>query len=258
MIDFNQYKIPALYYIIILTGITFVIYLMYFVLGYYGYLRGLMDCLSFKNLVLGKWGRCINAFPRNTCQDLDHGFVYGWCNDADNNGPLPGTREGPYEGYCAEWSWKKDQCPPAVCKGDYPYGIGKQLPYQKWGWCADASVNRPMKGTSCGPSDGQCVNWVWNEEQCSDMCPAKFSDEEQMKEEQEEQCGPQKLTSLVCGEVNGENISCPPLKMKNKCNNVCGKVKGPNGQIVLQCPPPTCDCADDDKCICQKRSLSLW
>lgn len=254
MIDSTNYKTYGLYYLIILIGATIIMYTLYYIVGYYGYLRGLINCLSFKNLIFGRWGTCLNTVPRESCQELDHGYIYGWCNDPDNYGPLPGTSDGPYVGSCSEWSWKKSTCPPATCKGCYPYGIGNQKPYQKWGWCADSGVNRAMKGSSCGPTTGQCVNWVWDEGQCIDVCPAKFAPEEQ----QEEQCSETILDSTVCGLVDGEAIACPPNRIKNRCNNVCGTVLDEDGNNVLQCPPPNCGCGSD-KCICpQEKPPGGW
>jgi hypothetical protein len=234
-------------YVLYLSIATAIIMLLYIVVGNYGYLRGMGACLSFKNLVLRRWGHCFRAAPKETCQELEHGYVYGWCNDADNYGPMAGTREGPYVGNCADWSWKKDECPPITCKGNYPYGIGKQAPFQKWGWCADN--DRAMKGSQCGPTDGTCNNWIWNEYQCPDTCPT--FQEDVAEEAIAESCGEEVVASHVCGKLEGGNkLQCPPTVLKNKCDNVCGNVRGPDGVVRLQCPPPSCSCKDD--CICDK------
>ena len=222
------------------------------------YLISLNSCFNLTNLFRGKIGNCFSS-PKKRCHDLNHGQIYGWCNDARRYGPLIGTSSGPLSGTCENWSWQKSSCPPIQCKSKYPIGIGSQKPLQKWGWCMD--TGRAMIGERCGPLTGSCVNWVWDEDKCTNqpVCPAelnrKTTRNEVIKSITESGSGSgsgseseSEVCSNICGNVNGEKVSCPPKCTSGgvRCKNVCGLI---NGQFI-KCPPPDCD-KNVDKCICQ-------
>jgi hypothetical protein len=151
---------------------TVIIFLMYWFLANWYTLRASYKCTNLKNTVTGKIGKCFDSVQGTTCQNTDLGYIYGWCNDSNNYGALPGTKSGPYLGYCTNWIWSKNQCPPTQCVGDFPYGIGKQntCQSQRWGWCADTGVNKSMIGGPCGPIDAKCNDWIWEVKKCPTSC----------------------------------------------------------------------------------------
>lgn len=153
----------------LLLLVTIVFTAFYWVLVNWGMIRATYRCVNLKNTVTGNIGKCFSSNEGTSCQNTDLGYIYGWCNDADNYGPLPGKSTGPYVGYCSQWSWCKGQCPPYQCSGSFPKGIGEQEP-QVWGWCADAGVERAMIGTACGPRGAKCNNWLWDVKKCPTSC----------------------------------------------------------------------------------------
>ena len=218
------------------------------------YLIAFNSCFNLTNLFRGKISNCF-ASPSiaDTCHDLNHGQIYGWCNDTNRYGPQIGNKFGPLKGYCTNWSWQKKTCPPIQCKTSYPVGIGDQNPIQKWGWCMD--TGKAMKGERCGPINGVCVNWVWDVNKCSNqpVCPAKLNNTslnnkiekgnnvKAMDGHTDEVC------SNVCGKIGNETVNCPPkcISKKSSCKNICGLVKGQ----IIPCPPPNCN-KGEDKCMC--------
>src|SRR3989344_728582 len=141
-------------YLQIIGGILVVLIIIYSLIGNFGYMRGFLGCLTFKNLLLGQWGSCFRAYPAKTCQGLEHGYVYGWCNDLHEGQPIgamAGTKTGPYTGSCTDWIWNKDDCEPSQCKDIQEQCLGSR----QWGWCADKGNERAMKGKASGPSGGQ-------------------------------------------------------------------------------------------------------
>lgn len=160
-------------------------------------------------------GKCFDSVQGTNCHNTDLGYLYGWCNDRDNYGPLLGSKSGPYEGYCEQWSWSKDKCPPYQCSGIYPTGLANQeakIP-RKWGWCSDKGVNRAMIGTACGPRNDECDNWVWNAKKCPKGCNVSTP--------LKKRCSGDKC-QLVCGnKYNGEKSTCPPKCGKSECKDKC-------------------------------------
>lgn len=222
---------------------TIILGSLYFLLSNWEYYSALNHCLTtFKALTITTT-KCFRTPRNDTCHDIIEGSPYGWCNDDDNYGMLPGTSAGPFGTVCSQWIWKKRDCPPQQCKGNGPYGIGNQKPFQKWGWCADPGVSRAMIGKPCGPSDGKrCNNWIWNVKDCPENCQ-KDAPKCKKEPEDSEDCGD------VCGEINGTKVPCPPKCTKPKhCANVCGVVKTKqNEATIIKCPPPGCQ---DQECIC--------
>ena len=211
----------------LLVLISIFLTLFYWFVANWSLLRATYSCISLKNTITGNLGKCFNSREGTSCQNTDLGHVYGWCNDEDNYGPLPGSKNGPYSGYCAQWSWCKGQCPPYQCPGDFPKGIGKQDP-QVWGWCDDKGVERSMIGTACGPRGAHCNNWVWDVKKCPTAC---------------QKPPPMPLKKR-----------CP--SGKNKCQLVCGSR---DDGSTLNCPPPKCGknkC--QDKCICEGPPADPW
>lgn len=197
----------------------------------------------------GNFGACFRSPRGNNCVDMPRNKAYGWCNDADNYGMLPGTASGPFGTSCIDWVWNKKDCPPVQCKGTYPYGLGGQKPYQTWGWCADPGVNRAMRGRQCGPINGEvCNHWIWDPSTCPDTCPTRVNAAKLARDKKTAKDGT--VCNRVCGLVNGVEIPCPPKcykpKQKKTCTNICGVMK--NGAIV-DCPPPA---GSGDKCICKR------
>jgi hypothetical protein len=228
---------------------TIIVNIIYYIVGNWEWLLAINNCMTLNRLGRGNIGKCFNTINSNTtvCQDLTHGYTYGWCNDQDNYGPLPGTQDGPYGSTCVDWSWVKTDCPPVECSGKYPYGIADQTPYQRWGWCADPGVNRAMRGKQCGPTEGTCNNWIWDQALCPKTCGKRRPQAIKVNANAEEECG------TVCGNIGGKNIACPPKckpktkTKKAKCQNLCGLVNG----IWVNCPPPPCE--SGDKCICSTK-----
>ena len=223
--------------------ISIVLYIIGYIIENWEYLRAVNECVTLKRTVRGDISRCFRT-PKDTCQELHHGYTFGWCNDPDNYGALPGNIDGPYIGTCSTWSWKKKDCPPISCKGNYPYGIKGQKPFQKWGWCADEGVNRSMIGSQCGPRDETCQNWIWDESVCPNTCPNR---QKRRLKKRKPKLKKEKVCGKVCGTVNGKKVECPPKcfdKKKNKCSTQCGMING----VWIDCPPPPCV---DDKCICK-------
>lgn len=231
---------------------TIIVNVIYYIVGNWEWLFAVNSCMTLNKLVRGKLGTCLATPAADiSCQEMQHGYSFGWCNDPDNNGPMPGTKDGPYGATCQNWSWKKSECPPVQCSGKYPYGIAGQQPFQKWGWCADPGVNRAMKGKMCGPdpSEGTCNNWIWDPSQCPKTCQKPKPKQKALKPKSidDKECG------TVCGNVGGKRIACPPKcitkKKTDKCSNLCGLVNG----VWINCPPPPCTASSADKCICPNR-----
>jgi hypothetical protein len=208
-----------------------VLILFYWTVANFALLRATYRCVDLKNTVTGQVGKCFDSAQGTSCQNTELGYVYGWCNDSDNYGPLPGSKSGPYSGYCAQWSWNKEKCPPYQCMGDYPSGIDKQnkkLCQKKWGWCADKGVEKAMVGTPCGPRGGSCDNWIWEAKKCPTGCQ-----------------------------------KAPPVPLKKKCSSRAGKCQLVCGSRddgnTLNCPPPACGKSScTDKCICEGRPKDPW
>jgi len=223
----------------ILIIVTLIISVFYYTVANWGIIRATYRCVNLKNTVLGNLGKCFNSRQGTTCQNTDIGYVYGWCNDANNYGALPGNSTGPYTGYCNQWSWSVGQCPPQQCLGNYPNGIDKQeckLGHKQWGWCLDRGVERAMVGTSCGPTEGKCDKWIWDAKKCPTGC---FKSTPIKKE---------------------KSAKCP--KKSGKCQLVCGSRDDGN---VVGCPPPNCDdqanhtsAGECDKCICRGPPKDPW
>ncbi len=182
----------------LLLIITLILRMLYWILANWGLIRATYSCVSLKNTVTGNIGKCFGSTEGSSCQSTDLGYVYGWCNDADNYGPLPGNKTGPYVGYCSQWSWCNKRCPPQQCPGTFPKGIAEQDP-QIWGWCADEGVERAMIGTACGPRGNKCNNWIWEAKKCPTAC----------------QRPPPVPLRKKCGKDTGNTLGCPP---KDKCN----------------------------------------
>lgn len=160
--------------VLIIATITLTIF--YWIIANWYTLRATYKCTNLKNTVTGKIGRCFDSVPGTTCGNSNLGYIYGWCNDADNYGAMPGTKSGPYSGYCSNWIWSNDKCPPTQCLGTFPKGIGGQsdsMCSQKWGWCADKGVSRAMVGGPCGPTEGKCDDWIWEVKKCPTACTAR-------------------------------------------------------------------------------------
>lgn len=163
-------------YGLLLVIATVALTVFYLMVAYWDDLRAIYRCISLKTVLTGNVGKCFGSAQGPSCHETDLGFIYGWCDDGDNYGPLPGSKSGPYGSYCSQWSWSKDQCPPYQCAD-----LGKErklksvercgtMP-QKWGWCADRGVERAMLGTPCGPRDGNCDAWIWEAKKCPTGCP---------------------------------------------------------------------------------------
>jgi hypothetical protein len=208
---------------------SLVISILYAIIANWTLIRATYRCVDLKNTLTGKVGKCFDSVQGNTCHNTDLGYIYGWCNDTDNYGPLPGSKSGPYNGECTQWTWAKDKCPPYQCMGEYPGGIGEQTKHmcgQKWGWCADKDVERAMIGTPCGPREGSCDKWLWDVKKCPTAC---------------------------------EKAKKPKKKCSNKvnrCQTVCGNREDGN----LKCPPPSCHKKTpcQDKCICTGPPKLPW
>lgn len=153
----------------LLLFITIVLSSFYWIVASWYGILSTYHCISLKNVVTGNVYKCFSDRPGETCQNTEVGYTLGWCNDPDHYGAHPGTRAGPYGFSCNQWTWTQKSCPPAVCAGEFPKGIGSQDP-QLWGWCADEGVDRAMIGAPCGPREGSCNNWVWDVKKCPTGC----------------------------------------------------------------------------------------
>jgi hypothetical protein len=163
-------------YGIVLAIATIIMTISYLFIANWYTIRATYKCTNLRNTVTGKLGKCFDSVQGTTCQNTDLGHIYGWCNDSDNYGAMPGTKSGPYSGYCTQWIWSNDKCPPTQCMGDFPNGIGKQSETsckQTWGWCADKGVNRSMTGGPCGPVEGRCDDWIWEVKKCPTACKGR-------------------------------------------------------------------------------------
>lgn len=156
---------------IILIITTICLTSFYWIIANWSIIRSTYRCVNLKNTLTGSVGKCFDSVAGPTCQKTDLGYIYGWCNDEDNYGALPGNKSGPYSGNCTQWVWSEDQCPPSQCYGNYPNGIGNQCDKQ-WGWCNDNGVQRAMLGTQCGPMEGKCDKWIWEVKKCPTGCTA--------------------------------------------------------------------------------------
>jgi hypothetical protein len=210
---------------------SIVLTIFYWTVANFGLLRATYRCVNLKNTVTAQVGKCFDSTQGTSCQTTDLGYIYGWCNDGNNYGPLPGNKSGPYSGYCTQWSWNKEQCPPYQCIGNFPVGIDNQEKKsckKQWGWCADKGVEKAMIGTACGPRGETCDNWIWDAKKCPTGCQ-----------------------------------TAPPTPLKKKCSKgaakcqlVCGSRDDGN---TLNCPPPACGkSACSDKCICNGPPKDPW
>jgi hypothetical protein len=143
--------------------VTLVLAITYTFISNFASVRSAYTCTSLKNVLNGNVGKCFGSRIGPTCSKSDIGYTHGWCNDADNYGPLRGTRTGPYAVKCSDWIWSKGDCPPDTC--------GK-IAGKEWGWCADKGVQRAMRGQACGPFQGSCDTWVWGAKACPQQCGA--------------------------------------------------------------------------------------
>lgn len=207
--------------LLLLIILTIALNVFYYIVAYWSTVRAMYRCVNLKKTLTGQVGKCFNSRQGSTCHDTDLGYVYGWCNDVDNHGALPGNRSGPYSGHCDQWSWDKGSCPPTQCR-DIDTGCQK-----KWGWCADEGVNRAMIGAPCGPKEDKCDQWIWTAKSCPSEATCK-----------------RKAPPLI-------------LPIEKKCRKPCPLVCGKNeGGETLVCPPPNCQ-ADDlplckENCMCSK------
>ena len=231
------------YYKPIIIAVLIINTLVYF-MSDSEYYRAVISCILRGNL-----SGCFNG-PAETCQQLDHGKSFGWCNDPDNYGAYPGKESGPYGFKCNDWIWNKRDCPPVKCSGKYPYGLEGQKPYKKWGWCADKGVNRSMRGKMCGPNEGKCYHWIWDPKRCPKSCPSKLplNVHARARERVNADIGKkddghkEEVCSNVCGTIKGKQVPCPPKcttiqkDKESKCSNQCGMING----VYIQCPPPAC------------------
>lgn len=205
--------------------IFIIVYVTYYIYSYYYELKRRFSCVSIKNLFNGKINQCFDH-PPEYCRDIDPDLHWGWCLDPDLYGTYPGDTLGPYGLTCNRWIWNPLRCPPARCKGNYPIGlrIDEKNHIQEYGWCADAEINKAIKGTYCGPSAEEgirCRNWIWDESKCPQTCPINgiISSEKKIIIDKPIVSPPQlkpmpqikkKDCSLICGLQNGKQIPCPP------------------------------------------------
>jgi hypothetical protein len=194
-------------------------------------LKASYNCLSLKNVIQGNIHKCFSSRVGPTCRHSDIGYIYGWCNDPDNHGPMPGNNMGPYNTYCSQWIWSNEDCPPDHCSGDFPQGLDNQeckLGTQKWGWCADQGVDKAMIGTVCGPVGTRCDKWIWDAKKCPQTC-------DPLVKQVQQQCH---------------------RNSKGQCNHICGKM--PDGSDK-PCPPPQCgEEGCPDPCVCEGPPEKPW
>jgi hypothetical protein len=146
-----------------LIMVTLILAITYTFISNFASVRSAYTCTSLKNVLNGSVGKCFGSRIGSTCRKSDIGYTHGWCNDADNYGPLRGTRTGPYAVKCSDWIWSKGDCPPDTCD---------KIAGKEWGWCADKGVQRAMRGQACGPFQGSCDTWIWNAKACPQQCGA--------------------------------------------------------------------------------------
>ena len=212
---------------------SIILTVLYQIIANWIIIKATYKCVNLKNTITGGVTKCFDSIQGTTCNNSDIGYIYGWCNDSENYGAIPGNKAGPYMGTCSQWTWNdKDQCPPNQCMGDFPHGIGNQECPQKWGWCADKEINRAMEGTPCGPKEGGCEKWLWDVKKCPSSC--ERMEKPKKKKEKEKECS----------------------NKQNKCQLTCGNRK----DGYLQCPPPKCQkkplCSD--RCICTGPPTLPW
>lgn len=207
--------------------IFLVIYALYYIFSFYYELKRRYHCISLKNLFNGKIFKCFED-PPEYCKNIDSDLYWGWCLDNDLYGSYPGDKTGPYGLTCNQWIYNPHKCPPLQCHGNYPLGLhinDKNGQIQEYGWCADPQINKPVKGTQCGPAPEEnitCQNWIWDESKCPKTCPQTISNINKSIPQPKnisQQKNPQNC-STICGKVNGQNIPCPPpdcLDKKCQC-----------------------------------------
>lgn len=238
----NIIKFYQSYWLHILIA-TLSVIILYELVGDWGYYSSVVRCIF-----RGNFSSCFDVPRANNCKDLQHGKAFGWCNDSDNYGALPGNASGPIGSTCQDWIWYMKDCPPTQCS---------DLTGKTWGWCADPGIERAMRGKMCGPINGErCNNWVWHADNCPKSCPkpkplaatADSANNCKTDDDTELICG------NVCGLVNGQDIPCPPKCIRRKrtkgkkCQNLCGLITDDKGnKVMIKCPPPPCG---KDNCIC--------
>jgi len=94
-------------YLPILVALTIVVNIFYFTLGNWEYLTALNNCITLPRVLTGYSSKCISIPDYDSCHAVTKQKVkvYGWCNDDDKLGPLPGNAAGPYGTTCKDWAW---------------------------------------------------------------------------------------------------------------------------------------------------------
>ena len=223
--------------------IMIIIYIIYYLWNHYYDVRRTYNCYSLKNFLNGDVTNCLDEQP-DYCKDIKPNLYWGWCLDNDYYGAYPGDRNGPYGINCKQWIHKPKHCPPMKCAGTFPIGIkidAKNNEIQEYGWCADANINRALKGTYCGPSPEEgikCKSWIWEESKCPQSCPNNLN----VPIPSLPPISPQQPPKPPQPE-RPPNIKQKPQMKKGKCSLVCGLKNGP-------CPPPDCD-SNNEQCQCK-------
>jgi hypothetical protein len=110
---------------------------------------------------------CITTDPCNDhwdCAACTGDAACGWCNATTTC--MTGGPSGPDSGSCSDWDYNASACPTPTDPCNDHWDCGACTGDSACGWCE--ATYTCLTGTSSGPTDGYCSDWVYY----STSCPA--------------------------------------------------------------------------------------